>query len=414
MTILRRINFYLLRLIIPAFCGVSCTVCALGLQAQEGTAPQDTLTSAQVKPREIPQFTSAAEAFKSGLLALEKQQFRPAKDAFRWATVLDPVNTTYLHQFAKALFYADGKNRDSMRLANELMNLYSSLGKETSEVQLKKAQVLKTDIENRLEGLLQDSLRIAQRDAARYGADFGYKARLKPPPERKAPDSSLAGQTDWQISMLLAAGLMQQPHGRFDQWASGGVDVRWGAWLPLGDGLDWGVDAALSLRLSGLLEQTSLLSSIDSSFAYRRFYEAGTTIRLRFSPRSTIVFGVLGSVYADNAQGFRIRDNEAWSQFQPFFLAGGGVFLEPRLGLPGIILEGRYYALAFGAATTPSRIISGALGYGFGSAEILAEGMFMQRQNIVSSALPQSLLYARLSLRWHFIQAVNNPQKEVQ
>lgn len=368
---------------------------------------QEQVQSSSNASIQVPIQISAPEAYKAGILALERQYFRAATDAFRTATTLDPANTTYLHQLAKALFYAEGKNRDSVRLANELMNLYVSLGKESSALQMQKAQILKTDIENRLETLLQDSLKVAQREASKYGYEFGYKARLRPPPEKKAIDTSLAGQTDWRISAILSAGLFRQTVSRFDQWASGGLDIRGGAWFPLGEGLDWGFDAALAMRVGGVLEQTSSSDTFDSSTSLKRSYDVGATVRLRFSPRSTFLFGLIGSLYAENPQLLRTRDNEAWQSLRLYSLIGGGLFFEPRIGAQGIVFEAKYYALGILGTPAPSRMLSAALGYGFGSAEILAEGTYSERPEatVLTMNIPTTL-YARLTLRWHFIQSV--------
>lgn len=384
------------------FIGCGAAGSSVRLTAQEQTQHSSTATI------QISASITAPEAYKTGIAALERQYFRAATEAFRMASILDPANTTYLHQFAKALFYAEGKNRDSVRFAYELMNLYVSLGKESSSLQTQKAQILKTDIENRLETLLQDSLRMAQRDAAKYGYEFGYKARLRPPPEPKGIDSSIAGQIDWRISVILAAGLFQQAGLRFDQWSSGGLDIRGGAWFPLGEGLDWGFDAALAMRVGGILEQTSRSDVADSSTSFKRSYDVGTSVRLRFSPRSTFLFGLSGSLYAENPQLLRTSDNEAWQSLRLYSVVGGGLFLEPRIGAQGVVFEAKYYALGIIGTPSSARMLTAVLGYGFGSAELLAEGTYSERPDATMLAINiPATLYARLTLRWHFIQSVS-------
>ncbi len=349
------------------------------------------------------QVLSAPEAFRLGMLALEKQNFRAAADAFRTASNLDSTNATYLHQFAKALLYAHFNNRDSVRLAYQSMTRYAELGNEASALQTQKANLLRSDIESRLEALLQDSLSIAKKQALRTNYDYSYKATAQKPPPPKKLDSSLAGQSDWRLSPHFAAGVMQQPNGLFDKWSSGGAALRWGTWFPLAPTLDCGMDVALSLHVGGLVDQASLPTAQDTASFVSRLYEADFTARFRLNPQGTpSVFGALGAVHLENTQTLGKSDSLAWRIPQPYFLIGGGLYFEPRTGEQGLMLDGRFYFVSFGGTLPLSRMITASVGYAFGSADILAEGAFADRSP--TAEIRQTTLYARLALRWHIIQ----------
>lgn len=374
------------------------------------TEPSTTATAAPTAPANAPVSATitASGAFRMGMLALEKQQFRAATDAFRTATELDPANTTFLHFLAKALLYADFNNRDSVRLAFEYINLYSALGKETSALQVQKAQVLRTDIENRLESLIQDSLKAAQKQALRTNYDYSYKATAAKPPPPKVIDSSLAGASDWRCTVSIAAGILKQSNNLFDEWASGGVALRAGAWLRLTQDLDWGFDAALSLRVGGVLDQASLPAENDSTFL-KRLYEVNIPLRLRFNTRSGTTFGAIAALHLENVQRFRTEDARAWQPIAPFYLIGAGLFTEPRTGETGLVAEGRLYFFSFGGTAALSRMITGSVGYAFGSADLCAEGAYAER-----SGAAETSLYARLALHWHFFQTLTQPKTEGQ
>ncbi|MBL7993100.1 MAG: hypothetical protein JNN25_16810, partial [Candidatus Kapabacteria bacterium] len=74
--------------------------------------------------------SASVDAFRAGMISLERQDFRSAADAFRTAYTLDSGTNKHLHYFAKALFLAEMKSLDSVRFVQQLLALYAERGGE--------------------------------------------------------------------------------------------------------------------------------------------------------------------------------------------------------------------------------------------------------------------------------------------
>lgn len=376
--------------------------------------------------------SASVDAFRAGMISLERQDFRSAADAFRTAYTLDSSTNKHLHYFAKALFLAEMKSLDSVRFVQQLLALYAERGGEESALQRQKAQVLANDVESRLEKLVQDSLQATQKQKSGYmsGYQYSYQATLKKPtdsvPERRV---FLAGLGHFRLvlfgevgGMLQAASAARQPSEQqpfFDQWGSFGLETRGGFWGGLSPDADWGVDGTLALRFGTLLDSGSVPTFVNPAKALQRLYEADASARLRVN-FSAGTLGIAGFVHMEYVETVRVggykpilySENYRTVFSIPqggdnFNLVGAGLGWEPRDGEQGFCAEGRYYFLPILGTEAASRLILARAGYSFGRASLLAEGALASRVFVGETVQTLSL---KLGLRWHIIQT--NAEKD--
>lgn len=384
---------------------------------------------AQVPPLAWQPNTSG-DAFRAGIVALEKQDFRAATDAFREAYTLDSTVNKHLHYFAKALFLAEMKNLDSVRFVQQLMALYEQRGGEESAIQRQKAQVLVSDVNTRLEILVQDSLQATQKQKVGYvsGYQYSYQATVKKPMDSvRSERVSLAGRGHFRLmlvgelgAVLQSASAVRQPFEQkpfFDGWGAFGLETRGGLWLGLSPDIDWGFDGTLALRFGTLLDSGSIPTFVEPSKALQRLYEADVSARFRMNVAAG-TFGISAFAHLEYVETVSVgaykpilySENYATVFNIPqggggFHLVGAGAGWEPRDGEQGLIAEGRYYFLPVLGTAANSRLMVGRLGYSFGRASFLAEGNLATR--ILADETLQTLA-VRLALRWHIIQT--NPE----
>jgi hypothetical protein len=354
--------------------------------------------------------TDAASEFNQGISALEKQNFRAATDAFRSAYLLDSANMTYLRHLAKALFYAEFKNLDSVRFAQYLLLKYNARGGEANPLLAEKGKILTNDVNARVDVLVEDSLRTAQRLATRYVSpyQYSYRATAEKPKERPKDSLSLVGKSIWTASLLIQAGVMLQPNQTFDHWGEGALSLRAAFWGRLSDGMDIGGEGGIMGAFGAMLESGSIPAVSDNGRSLRRTYVGEATARLRFHFHGLGVVSVGAFGHLENAQtlGFtpeRVIDSVLVGT--PFNLLGAGLAFEPREGAEGLILSGRYYFFPFLGTTPLARMITANVGYSFGRAALVLEGIYAERT--VSANLPTTTIAARVGLHWHFLQAVS-------
>jgi hypothetical protein len=354
--------------------------------------------------------TDATSAFNGGIFALEKQNFRSAAHFFRTAYILDSANMTYLRHLAKALFHAEYNTLDSVRLAQQYLREYKERGGEQNLLWVEKANILTNDVNARVEALVQDSLRAAQKLANRYVSpyEYSYRATAQKPIEKVKAPESLAGKSVWTASLLLGAGLMQQPNTTFDRWIAGGLSIRAAFWGGLGETSDIGGDVGIRGTFGGLLESGSVPTRTDTGTALRRVYDGELTARLRFHFHSAGMLAFGATAHLENAQtlGFT-PENAATSVLVgiPFHVLGAGLGWEPRDGGEGLIANGRYFFFPFLGTDTRARMITASVGYTFGRASMLVEGAFAQRSATASTLALQVVLH------WHFIQAISEKRE---
>ncbi len=416
---------------ITLFFLLGCFLCIASMSAQEPTTATVTSSAARsVSPNISP--GGSVDAFRAGMISLEKQDFRSAADAFRTAYMLDSGANKHLHYFAKALFLAEMKNLDSVRFVQQLMTLYAERGGEESALQRQKAQVLANDVESRLERLVQDSLQASQKQKSGYmsGYQYSYQATVKKPtdsvPERRV---FLAGQGHFRLvlfgevgGMLQAASAARQPSEQqpfFDQWGSFGLETRGGFWGGLSPDVDWGADGTLALRFGTLLDSGSIPTLVNPAKALQRLYEADASARVRLNFSAGTV-GIAGFAHVEYVETVRIgaykpilySENYRTVFSIPqggdsFNLVGAGLGWEPRDGEQGLLAEGRYYFLPILGTETASRLMLARIGYSFGRASLLAEGALAAR---VFAGETVQTLSLKLGLRWHIIQT--NAEKD--
>lgn len=399
--------------------------------AQPATTATVTPSAARVvSPNVSP--SASVDAFRAGMISLEKQDFRSAADAFRTAYTLDSGANKHLHYFAKALFLAEMKSLDSVRFVQQLLALYAERGGEESALQRQKAQVLANDVESRVEKLVQDSLQAIQKQKSGYmsGYQYSYQATVKKPtdsvPERRV---FLAGQGHFRLvlfgevgGMLQAASAARQPSEQqpfFDQWGSFGLETRGGFWGGFSPDADWGADGTLALRFGTLLDSGSIPTLVNPAKALQRLYEADASARLRVN-FSAGTLGIAGFAHMEYVETVRVgaykpilySENYRTVFSIPeggdnFNLVGAGLGWEPRDGELGLLAEGRYYFLPILGTETASRLILARVGYSFGRASLLAEGALASRVFVGETVQTLSL---KLGLRWHIIQT--NAEKD--
>jgi hypothetical protein len=364
--------------------------------------------------------TDAPSQFSAGLTALEKQNFRAAADAFRSAYLLDSANMTYLRHFAKALLYAEFKNIDSVRFVQQLMQTYALRGGEANALLAEKGKILTNDVDIRIDALVQDSLREAQRLATRYVSQYqySYRATAQKPQERPKDSVSLAGTSVWRASLLIQAGAMIQPNATLDHW--GDVNLRFGAafWGTLGEGADIGGDVGLLGSLGAMLESGSIPTRADTGTALRRLYAAEFAARCRVHLHTVGVVSLGAVAHVENAQklGLSGAEDIATSALvgTPFHLLGAGIGWEPRDGAEGLIFSGRYFFFPFLGTNSETRMMTAQIGYAFGRAALVVDGAYAERSRITtgSASTAISTLSARVGLHWHFLQAITAKKEE--
>jgi hypothetical protein len=372
------------------------------------------------------QVNTSGDAFRAGIVALEKQDFRAATDAFREAYTLDSAVNKHLHYFAKALFLAEMKNLDSVRFVQHLLVLYEQRGGEESAIQRQKAQVLAADVNARLEILVRDSLQATQKQKAGYvsGYQYSYQATVKKPIDSIRSDRvSLAGRGHFRLmlvgelgAVLQSASAVRQPFEQkpfFDECGAFGLETRGGLWLGLSPDIDWGFDGTLALRFTTLLDSGSIPTFVEPAKTLQRLYEADASARMRMNVAAG-TFGISAFAHLEYVETVSIgaykpilySENYKTVFNIPqggdgFHLVGAGVGWEPRDGEQGLIAEGRYYFLPILGTAAASRLMVGRLGYSFGRASFVAEGDLASR--VLAGETVQTLAL-RLALRWHIIQ----------
>lgn len=357
----------------------------------------------------------AVSSFNSGISALEKQQFRTATNAFRTAYLLDSANMTYLRHFAKALFYAEFNNIDSVRLAQELLRIYKERGGENNSLYAEKGKILTNDVNTRVDDLVQDSLRAAQRAATKYISQYqySYRATAEKPVERPKDTASLAGKAIWTAFLHIQAGIMQQPNTLFDHWGEVSIGGKGAFWSALGEGTDIGGEFGLHGGLGAMLESGSIPNRIDTGVALRRLYSAEVFARCRIHFHTAGILALGAVAHAENMQTLGYTpENIAGSILQgnPFHLVGAGLCWEPRDSKEGLFAEGRYFFLPVLGTQTASRMITGILGYSFGRATLSLEGLYATRSFPVRSEALTTLAL-RVGLRWNFVQAFTEERR---
>lgn len=353
----------------------------------------------------------AAEDFSAGLTALEKQNFRAASDSFRSAYLLDSANMTTLRHFAKALFYAEYKNIDSVRFVHELLRVYEVRGGEANPLWQEKGNILKKDVGERLDVLIADSLKTAQKEATRFATQYqySYRATATKPVEHPKDTFSLAGQSVWTASLLIQAGVMLQPNRSLDHWGDVSLAVRGAFWGAMSETADIGWDVGVNASLGAMLESGSIPTRSDTANALRRLYSGELGARLRFYFHNTGVLAVGGYGRLENGQTLgNTPENIATSALQgvPFHLLGAGLHWEPREGAEGLLVGGRFFFLPFLGTYSQARMITALLGYSFGRAALTLDGIYAERSE------SSSTLAARVSLHWHFVQVVSEKNNE--
>lgn len=386
------------------------------------------LCATSVLAQAIPPSPLSVESFRAGLLALEKQDFRTATDAFRAAYLLDTTVNKYLHYFAKALFLAEMKNRDSVRFVQSLLAEYEQRGGEDNTVQRQKAQILAADVVVRLEALLQDSLQAAQRQKAGYvsGYQYSYQATARNPSDSvvQAPRIALAGRGHFRLGLFGELGAVLQSASSvqelsrqkpfFDQWGGFGIETRGGFWQGLSPDMDWGVDGILGLRFGTLVDSGSIPTLIVPAKSLQRLYEAESSVQFRLNIAAGTL-GVAASAHLEYVETVAVGAYKPILYSEnyktifcvpqggfPFHLVGAGAGWEPRDGEQGLLVEGRYYFLPILGTVPQSSLITGKIGYSFSRAALIAEGALANR--VLAGELVQTVLL-RLGLRWFIIQA---------
>ncbi len=353
----------------------------------------------------------AAVDFSAGLTALEKQDFRTARNSFRSSYLLDSANMTTLRHFAKALFYAEYKNIDSVRFVRELLRVYDVRGGEANPLWQEKGNILKKDVGDRLDVLIADSLQAAQKEALRFATQYqySYRATAVKPLERPKDSLSLAGKSIWTASFLIQAGVMLQPNRSLDHWGDVSLGVRGAFWGKMSETADIGGDVGIHGTFGAMLESGSVPTRIDTGSALRRMYSGELGARLRFYFHNTGVFAVGGYGRVENTQTLgNTPENIATSALRgiPFHLVGAGLHWEPREGAEGLLVGGRFFFVPFLGTYSKARMITALVGYSFGRAALTLDALYAERSESTST------LAARVSLHWHFLQAVSEKKSE--